>query len=218
MAARYTLVMGTKNWSSWSLRPYLALRHIGVPFAEEVIRLRRDTTSQNVQKRSASGRVPVLEIEEDGARYTVWDSLAICETLAERHPEARLLPDDAHSRAIMRSYCAEMHAGFADVRDQLTMDFARTLPAPELRDGTKSQIARITMMWSAALARHGGGGFLFDRFSLADCMFAPLASRFLTYGIELNPELTAYCQRMMALPGMRDWRTAAQAEVDAGLA
>jgi len=214
----YTLIVGTRNWSSWSLRPYMALRHIGVKFAEEVIQLRRDTTTAEVQRRAPAGRVPVLEIAENGTRYTVWDSLAICETLAERHPDANLWPGDAKARAIARSYSAEMHSGFPDVRDQLTMEYARRIPAPDLREATKAQIDRIIAAWSDALGQHGhGGGFLFGRFSVADCMYAPVVSRFVTYGIALPPALETYCEKMMALPGMVDWGRAAKEEVDAGL-
>lgn len=215
----YTLVGGTKNWSSWSLRPYVALRHVGAPFKEEVIVLRRDTTSAEVQKRSPSGKVPMLEIDEGGERYHVWDSLAICATLAERHPEARLWPEGRKARALARSYSAEMHSGFPDVREQLSMEFARKIPTPQLRDATKSQIARIIACWSEALAEFGkDGGFLFGRFSIADCMYAPVVSRFRTYSIEVPPQVDAYCTRMMALPAMIDWGKAAKAEVDAGLA
>ena len=217
MAARYTLILGTKNWSSWSLRPFVALKTIGVPFEEELIRLRHNSTAEEVQKRTPAGRVPVLKIEENGQSYAVWDSLAICETLAERHPEAKLWPDDARARAEARSYAAEMHSGFPDLRDQMTMDFARKLATPQLREVTKAQIARILAAWSAALERRGkDGGFLFGRFSIADCMYAPVVSRFLTYGIALPPQAKAYCERMMALPAMQDWGRAAKAEVEAG--
>lgn len=215
----YRLIVGTKNWSSWSLRPYMALRHIGVPFEEEVIVLRRDTTSAEVQTRSPSGRVPLLVIEEAGERCEVWDSLAICETLAERHPEAQLWPKDAWARAMARSYAAEMHSGFPDLREQLTMEFARKLPLPALRDATKAQIARILSAWSSALSRYGrDGGFLFGAFSIADCMYAPVVSRFLTYGVELPDEVKPYCERVAALVAMRDWGRAAEAEVASGLA
>lgn len=215
----YTLIVGTKTWSSWSLRPYIALRHVGVKFAEEVIRLRRDTTSVEVQKRTPSGRVPVLEIAENGTVYSVWDSLAICETLAERHPDAKLWPDDAKARAVARSYAAEMHSGFPDLRTQLTMEFARRLPTPDLSDATKAQIARIQSAWIEALAQHGhAGGFLFGRFSVADCMYAPVVSRFVTYGVTLPPALQVYCEKVMALPAMVDWGRASKEEVDAGLA
>jgi glutathione S-transferase len=219
MTARYTLTIGTKDWSSWSLRPYMALRAIGVPFEEDLIALRRDSTTTEVQLRTPAGRVPVLKIEERDSSYVVWDSLAICETLAERHPEAKLWPSDAVLRAKARSYSAEMHAGFPDVRDQLTMDFARRLPTPNLRDETKVQISRIVDAWTNALSENrNGGGFLFGRFSIADCMYAPVVSRFVTYGTELPPLAKSYVERMFALPAMQDWGKAAQEEVNAGVA
>jgi glutathione S-transferase len=215
----YTLIVGTKEWSSWSLRPYLALRAIGAPFEEEVIRLNHDSTTAEVQRRSPSGRVPLLKIVENGREVSVWDSLAICETLAERHPEAKLWPEDPLLRAQARSYAAEMHSGFPDLRQQLPMDFVRRKPLPELREATKAQIARIVSAWADALERHGrSGGFLFGRFSIADCMYAPVVSRFRTYGVALPAIVQAYCEHIWALPAMRDWEKAAQAEVDSGLA
>lgn len=219
MAARYTLILGTRSWSSWSLRPYMAMRATGAPFEEITIRLRRlesPSTREEILKHSPSGRVPVLKIAENGRTTTVWDSLAICETLAERHPDAKLWPDDANARAVARSYAAEMHSGFPDLRDQLTMEFSRTLPMPELREATKTQIARIIEAWTQALDGYRGG-FLFGGFSVVDCMYAPVVSRFLTYGLELPPAVKVYCERMMALPAMQDWGRAAKAEVDAGL-
>ena len=216
----YTLIVGTKAWSSWSLRPYVALRAIGVPFEEIVVQLRREAlTGDEIRRYSPAGRVPILKIDDGGRTYSVWDSLAICETLAERHPEARLLPADPVTRAMARSYCAEMHSGFPDVRDQLSMDFVRRHPLPELRDATKAQIARIITSWELALEHHAkNGGFLFGGFSLADCMFAPVVSRFVTFGVEVSPPVKAYMDRVMALPAMRDWGRDAQREVDAGLA
>jgi len=219
MQVHYTLTIGTKDWSSWSLRPYMALRAIDVPFEEDLIPLRRDSTAEEVERRTPAGRVPVLKIEENGASYIVWDSLAICETLAERHPEAELWPSDARTRAQARSYCAEMHSGFPDVRDQLTMDFARRLPTPDLREPTKKQMARIIAAWTAVLGRYENeGGFLFGRFSVADCMYAPVVSRFVTYGIELPTHARRYVDRVFALQAMQDWGKAAKAEIDAGLA
>jgi glutathione S-transferase len=217
MAARYTLVIGTKDWSSWSLRPYMALRHIGVPFEEDLIALRRNSTTEEVQKRSPSGRVPLLRIEENGQAWSVWDSLAICETLAERHPQAKLWPDAPRARAEARAVSAEMHTGFPDVRDQMTMDFARKLPTPDLRDTTKAQIARILKIWTDARAAHGGP-FLFGDFSIADCMYAPVCSRFRTYGIDMPDAAQAYVDRMFALPAMVDWGRDAKKEVEEGLA
>ena len=222
MAVHYTLIVGTKDWSSWSLRPYLALRATGAAFEEVLIQLRREaspSTREQIRKYSVAGRIPVLKIEDAGKRTTVWDSLAICETLAERHPEAELWPTDAFVRAEARSHAAEMHSGFPDVRDQLSMDFVRRHPTPDLRDATREQIARILDSWTSALERHGkNGGFLFGGFSIADCMYAPVVSRFVTYGIVLPALAREYADRMMALPAMKDWGAAAQKEVDSGIA
>lgn len=222
MTARYTLIVGTKEWSSWSLRPYLAMRATGAAFEEVVIQLRKEespTTKELIAKYSPAGRVPVLKIEENGETVTVWDSLAICETLAERHPEAKLWPSNPAARAIARSYSAEMHSGFPDVRDQLTMEFARRIPTPQLRDATKDQIARIIAAWERALSQYGkDGGFLFGNFSVADCMYGPVVSRFVTYGIAVPKTVQTYMDRVMALPAMKDWGVAAQKEIDAGIA
>ena len=219
---RYTLVVGTRNWSSWSLRPFVALKAIGAPCEIVDIRLRQfdsPTTREQILKHSPAGKVPVLKITEEGNTLTIWDSLAICEALAERHPEAGLWPRDMATRAIARSYACEMHSGFPDVRDQLTMEFARQKKLPDLRDATKNQIARILEAWSSALSRHAGdGGFLFGRFSIADCMYAPVVSRFRTYGIETPAPVQAYCDQVWSLPAMQDWAKAAQQEVDSGLA
>ena len=219
MSARYTLVVGTKNWSSWSLRPYMALRATGEPFEEVFVRLRQQPlTSDEIRKHSKAGRVPILKIEENGKSATVWDSLAICETLAERHPAASLWPADPFVRAEARSYTAEMHSGFPDLRDQLSMDFARRLPMPVLREETKAQIARIVDAWSSALVRFGAeGGFLFGGFSIADCMYAPVVSRFVTYDVPVPDIVGAYIKRIMALPAMKEWGEAAQREIEAGI-
>ncbi|MEJ1967523.1 MAG: glutathione S-transferase family protein [Rhizomicrobium sp.] len=214
----YTLIVGTKEWSSWSLRPYLALRAAGAPFEEVVVTLRRHPlTGDEINRYSKAGRVPILKIAANGREVTVWDSLAICETLAERHPEAQLWPSDPFVRAEARSYAAEMHSGFPDLRDQLSMDFVRRLPLPELREATRAQIARVIEAWSSALARFPGG-YLFGGFSVADCMYAPVVSRFVTFGVKMPSAVEAYCERIMALPAMRDWGAAAQKEVDAGIA
>jgi glutathione S-transferase len=222
MSTRYTLVVGTKDWSSWSLRPYLALRATGVAFEEVVILLRHTdspSTKDQIEKHSPAGRVPVLKIEDAGKTMTVWDSLAICETLAERHPAAGLWPIDAEKRAMARSYAAEMHSGFPDLRDQLPMDFARRLATPTLREATKGQIARVLSSWEQALSQYGeDGGFLFGGFSIADCMYGPVVSRFITYGIEMPDASRRYAARMMELPAMKDWGAASKAEVDSGTA
>jgi glutathione S-transferase len=174
------------------------------------------TTKDQNLKHSSSGKVPVLKIEEKGQILTVWDSLAICETLAERHPESRLWPADPAARAVARAYASEMHSGFPDIRDQLSMEFAIKLPLPELREDTQNQIARVISAWSEALARYRGD-FLFGGFSIADCMYAPVVSRFDTYGVAVPPEVRSYMDRILALPAMQAWRKGAEEEIAAGL-
>lgn len=216
MSARYTLILGTKNWSSWSLRAYLAMRATGAAFEEITVRLRRPDTRANIRKHAPSNRVPVLRIEESGQDFSVFDSLAICETLAERHPEAHLWPADPMARGFARSISGAMHSGFAALRATLSMEFARCLPKPELNQEVADEIAEITGYWEHALSR-SGGPFLFGEFTLADCMYAPVVSRFRTYGISLDPALEDYGARIFELPAMRDWFAASEEEVKSGL-
>jgi glutathione S-transferase len=214
----YTLVIGTRNWSSWSLRAWLAMKATGAPFAEVLIALRRPESAALIAARSPSARIPVLKIADGAAEQVVFDSLAICETLAERHPAAGLWPDDAAARALARSYAAEMHSGFLALREALSMDFARTLPTPPLDAQVQVEIARIQEAWSAALQRFATReGFLFGRFSIADCMYAPVVSRFLTYGVAMAPDVAAYAECMMATPAMQQWRAGAAQEIASGL-
>jgi glutathione S-transferase len=217
--AQYTLIVGTRSWSSWSLRPFVALKATGAAFETVDIRLRQKeapTTRDQILKFSPSGKIPALQIEESGKTLAVWDSLAICEALAERHPDARLWPADAATRAIARSYACEMHSGFPDVRDQLTMDFARKKPLPDLRDDTKTQVARIIAAWQDALSTTKGD-FLFGHFTIADCMYAPVVSRFETYGVDVPAPVRAYMDRIMQLPAMQEWRAVCEKEIAAGL-
>jgi glutathione S-transferase len=216
MPARYTLVVGTANWSSWSLRPYLALSQIGADFKTVMIPLRRPESKKAILRHSPSGKIPLLKISERGKMLSVWDSLAICETLAERHPKAGLWPAHATTRATARAYAAEMHSGFPNVRDQLSMYFVNQLPLPELRENTQAELDRIIGAWKTALMAHKGP-FLFGRFSIADVMYAPVVSRFTTYGVKVPAPISAYMARVMALPGMIEWGRLAQKEVDSGL-
>jgi|SRR5437016_8927442 len=214
----YQLIVGTKNWSSWSLRPYLALRATGAPFTEITIALRRPETRAEIRKLAPSNRVPVLLVKQDDREFAVFDSLAICETLAERHPEARLWPADAALRAKARSVSAAMHSGFAALRETLSMEFARRLPTPPLSAAVGEDIEEIKANWQEALGAPGRhGDFLFGEFSIADCMYAPVVSRFRTYGIPLPPLLEHYGERIWRLPALQDWLTASQAEVNQGL-
>jgi glutathione S-transferase len=217
MNARYTLFIGSKNTSSWSLRPWIAMKMAKLPFEEVLIALRRPETRDEIKPHSPSGKVPALKIEEGGRVQTVWESLAICETLAERHPDAGLWPHDPAARAEARSVAAEMHSGFPDVRNALSMDIAARLPTPELSDGAREQIARVVVIWESALTRFGkDGGFLFGSFTIADAFYAPVATRFETYGIALPPAAKAYQQRILALAPMREWEEAAKAQMAKG--
>jgi glutathione S-transferase len=209
--APYTLVIGDKNFSSWSLRPWLAMKVAAIPFDEIQVRLYQDDTHAQILAHSGAGRVPVLRFEENGERRTVWDSLAISETLAERHRDRALWPSDAAARAHARSIAAEMHSGFPDVRRQLSMDIAARHPTPALDDSTARQVARIVDIWTGALARYGGP-FLFGAFSIADAFYAPVVTRFVTYAIELPQAACKYCQEVNALPAMREWEAGARAE------
>ena len=214
MSARYTLYIGSKNISSWSLRPWLAMRMAKLPFEEVLIRLRTPETKARIQQHSPSGKVPALKIEENGKSETIWDSLAISETIAERHAEAQLWPEDAMARAQARSVAAEMHSGFPDLRTVLSMEIAARHPTPALDDSVQRDIARIIAIWTSALGEFGkqGGGFLFGHFSIADAFYAPVVTRFETYGIHLPAIAQAYAQRILALAPMREWESAAKME------
>lgn len=217
-ALAYTLVIGTKNWSSWSLRAWLALKAAGISFEEILVPLRRPESATLIQEHSPSERVPVLRIRDGHSESVVFDSLAICETIAEHHPNAGLWPDDAEARGLARSYSAEMHSGFLALREALSMDFARTLPTPPLDDTVQGEIRRIQEAWHSALSRYGTeGGFLFGRFSIADCMYAPVVSRFQTYAVPMSDDVKGYATRVMALPAMQEWLAGAQREIEDGL-
>jgi len=212
--AKYTLVIGTASWSSWSLRPYMALAHAGADFDTVMVPLRKKGESKKaILKHSPSGKVPLLKITERGKTLKVWDSLAICETLAERHPKAGLWPAKADARATARAVSAEMHAGFPNVRDQLTLMFGQTLKPPALRDDTKREIERILAIWGDALKK-SKGPFLFGKFCIADAMYAPVVSRFDTYGVKVARPVRAYMDKVLALPGMHEWGALARVERD----
>lgn len=213
MSARYTLYIGNKNVSSWSLRPWLVMKMAQIPFEEVLIKLYQAETKAHIRAVSPGGKVPALKIEEGGQGWTVWDSLAIAETVAERHPEAELWPEETISRAHARSVVAEMHSGFPELRKALSMDIAARHPTPALDDQVQADIARIIAIWTGALAASKGkGGFLFGGFGIADAFFAPVVTRFETYGIHLPAVAQAYSQRVLALEPMHEWAAAADAE------
>ncbi len=206
MPARLHLVIGSKRYSSWSLRPWLALKQAGLAFEETVIALRRPDTKANILEHSPSGKVPLLK---DGS-LLIWDSLAICEYVAELACAVPLWPENRGVRAVARAVSAEMHAGFPALRQHLPMDAGRRhlLPAPP--DDAQADIARVAAIWTDCRARFGAGGpFLFGNWSIADAMFAPVVSRFSTYGVALSVQGAAYVETVMALQPMQEWIDAA---------
>ena len=207
--ADLTLVIGSKRMSSWSLRAWLALEATGAPFEEIVIPLDTPETHGRILEHSPSGRVPALK---DGEQV-VWESLAICEYLAERFPDAGLWPSDADARAQARAVAAEMHAGFADLRQDMSFECGADRPGEGHTSGALADIARIAAMWRECRARFGAGGdFLFGAFGIADCMYAPVVSRLITYAEPLDDAAGAYVEAVWALPAMREWAAAARAE------
>lgn len=208
-----TLVIGNKNYSSWSLRAWLALKLARVEFEEVRIALDQPQTRSEILARSPSGKVPCLI---DGP-LVVWDSLAICETVNERYVAGTLWPADADSRALARAASAEMHSGFAALRTHMPMDIRSQRPergaTARQRADVAADVARIQSIWTDCLAR-SGGPLLFGGFTIADAFYAPVVTRFRTYGVALSPALSAYCDAVLALPAMRQWVEAAQAETE----
>ena len=205
------LVIANMNLSSWSLRPWLALRATGHPFRERKILLDRPDSQEKLRKVSPTGKVPVL-IADD---IVIWESLAICEALAEWFPEARLWPEDPGARAVARSAAYEMHGGFPDLRREMPVNLrARIERTPSA--AVRADIERIVALWGDCRARFGAGGpYLFGEFSIVDCMYAPVVTRFRTYGVELDGGAQAYCEAMLARPDMRAWYAGAALETDA---
>jgi glutathione S-transferase len=211
------LIIGNKNYSSWSLRPWLVLTHFGIPFQEDRQRLSFDPASPfkaYLARYAPTGKVPVLV--DDG--FVVWDTLAICEYLADRHPELPLWPADRLQRARARSLCAEMHAGFTALRNHCPMNIEAALPEVGRQllagdNGVAADLARIVSMWTGQLDA-SGGPFLFGAFTIADAYFAPVCSRIRTYALPVPEAVAAYIERVFALPAMQAWVGDALAEHD----
>ncbi|URD49236.1 glutathione S-transferase family protein [Chroococcidiopsis sp. CCNUC1] len=212
---QFTLVIGNKNYSSWSLRPWLVLKQIGVDFNE--IRIPLDTLQfrQEIFRYSPTGKVPVLQHGD----ITIWESLAICEYLIEQFPAAKLLPTQLAARALARSISAEMHAGFQNLRQNMPMNCRSHFPGKGMKpgvqeDGVQEDIDRITTIWRECREKFGNnnGDLLFGHFTIADAMFAPVVSRFITYGVKLDPICQDYAEVIRHLPAMQAWITAAQVE------
>jgi len=203
------LIIGDKNVSSWSMRPWLVLKHFGIPFDEVMIRLARPDSSANILVHSPSGKVPCLVTDAGDA---VWESVAIMETLAELFPQHAMWPRDAAARAHARSISAEMHAGFADLREQMSMNIQRQTFGLELTAGALANVKRIDLIWRNCLDAHGGP-FLFGKeFGIADAMFAPVVMRFNSYAPKLSETALAYAARITALPVVAEWIEGARNE------
>ena len=204
------LVIGNKNYSSWSMRPWVAMKAGGIDFEEIFIPLYTGPADkQRLLDVSPAGKVPAL-IDGD---VTVWDSLAIIEYLAECFPEARLWPDAREARAHARSISAEMHSGFAALRNECGMNLHRPVKAKPLSEAARSDIARVQEIWTDCRTRYGAQGpYLFGEFSAADAMYAPVVHRFRTYAINVSPVVRDYMTAMIAFPAFAEWTAAGLGE------
>jgi glutathione S-transferase len=205
------LVIGNKAYSSWSLRPWLLMRQAGIAFEELRLSLYTEGAKQKILQYSPTGKVPVLR---DGG-LTIWDSLAICEYLAEKHPEKQLWPADVAARALARAISAEMHSGFTNLRSQMPMNVRRQIPGRAKTPEAVAEIARIEAIWNDCRSHHGKRGpFLFGAFSIADAMYAPVVSRLHTYGVTLPEKAGEYAGTIHTLPAMQEWIAGAHAEIE----
>jgi glutathione S-transferase len=202
-----TLYIGNKNYSSWSMRPWLAMKGTGIVFQEKSIPLYTGPEDKaKILEVTPSGKVPVL-VDDD---VTVWDSLAIIEYLAEKFPQAGLWPRDRAMRAHARAISAEMHSGFGPLRTECGMNIHRRIAAKTLSDDARDNIRRIEEIWTECRNRHGRGGpYLFGQFGAADAMFAPVVHRFRTYAIQVSPTVESYMAAMQAHPAFAEWAQAA---------
>ena len=207
--SEFTLIIGNKNYSSWSLRPWLAMKMAGVTFDEIVIPLRRPETAAAIARHSPAGKVPILK---HGARV-IWESIAILEYLGEMLPNEHLWPADVAARAHARVISAEIHAGFQALRSNMPMNLRASKPGRGLNPDVARDVARVTDIWRDCRARFGGDGpFLFGRFGNADAMWAPVVTRFETYGVALDEACRAYSRAILDLAPMREWYAAGRAE------
>jgi glutathione S-transferase len=204
---KLTLYVGNKNYSSWSLRPWLALEACGIPFDDVLIPFDFPAGNPKFKEISPTGRVPVLHHEE----LRVWESLAIIEYAAELFPDAGLWPKDADERAVARSYSMEMLSGFRALRNACPMNMRREKQAIDLPDGVLEDVERIETIWREAVAR-SGGPFLFGRFTAADAMFAPVVNRFEVYDLTRNPVSLEYMDAVKTHPAFQKWQAAALKE------
>jgi glutathione S-transferase len=206
---RLSLLIGNKNYSTWSMRPWTLLTQAEIPFEEVQLWFDQDAHLPDAADRLPAGKVPVLMV--DGA--PVWDSLAICETVAELFPDKQLWPGDARARQIARSMCAEMHSGFGNLRNAMPMNVRTALPGKGMSAEVQRDIDRIVVLWRECRERYGDGGeMLFGRFTIADAYYAPVVMRFMTYEVALPPDAQRYAAAVRGLSAVRAWIDAARRE------
>jgi glutathione S-transferase len=206
---RLELVIGDKNYSSWSMRPWVLLRQAGIAFEEIRLRFDREARVIGVEPYSPTRKVPVLLVDGE----PLWDSLAICETAAELFPDRQLWPSDTAARRLARSICCEMHSGFAALRGSMPMNIRASHPGKGLNPDSHRDIERVVSIWQSCRERFGAGGaLLFGRFSIADAYYAPVVMRFRTYAVALPGAAQAYCASVEALPAVKEWMEAARRE------
>ena len=206
------LVVGNKNYSSWSMRPWVLLRQAQIPFEEVQLRFEDKDgglTVAGIEAYSKARKVPVLLIDGD----PVWDSLAICETVAEMFPDKHLWPAAPEARRVARSICAEMHSGFMAIRSAMPMNIRSSYPGKGMNEDTRRDIGRVVEIWTSCREKFGkGGAMLFGRFSVADAYFAPVVMRFQTYAVEVPRGVQAYCDAVRGLRSVREWMDGARKE------
>jgi glutathione S-transferase len=206
----YKLIIGNKNYSSWSLRPWLLMKYHSIPFDEIKIPLYAETSKQQLLQYSAAGKVPVLQTGE----HNIWDSLAICETIAERHPDKFCWPQNPHKRALAalaRAICSEMHSGFMALRSALPMNCRKSMVFSDTSLALRTDIERVCALWRECLAT-SSGPFLFTDFSIADAFYAPVVLRFISYGIKVGDVEAQYMQTILSLGSVQEWIAKARAE------
>ena len=205
------LAIANKNYSSWSMRPWVLLTQAGIAFEEIQLKFSDDARVAGIEPYSPTQQVPVLIVDGE----PVWDSLAIGEAVAELFPDKQLWPADARARQIARSICAEMHAGFRSLRSAMPMNIRATLPGKGMSPAVQKDIERIVEIWESCRARYGNGGeLLFGQFGIADAYYAPVATRFLTYAVTLPPVAQRYADALLALSAVRAWMAQARRETE----
>lgn len=215
MNAPLTLVIANKNYSSWSMRPWVLLRGRGIPFQERMLKFESPEWRDHIARLSPSGLVPVLWEGEPGTGFATWDTLAIAERLHEIFPDRGIWPADPQARAQARSAAAEMHSGFRALRGAMPMNIRSRYPGKGMNEGVAKDIARIDLLWSSLRKNFGKGGpYLFGDYSAADAFYAPVATRLVTYGVELKGAAREYQQALLDSPGVKAWSAEAVKETE----